>query len=397
MPQSQHIVIIGGGAAGAAVAKDLAAKLSPSTHSLTLVTPRPFFVNLPALVRASVTAEGGLEDLVLMPYADFMVAPKPHPSGTEKFKGTIKIGKAASFTSEEGGNGGGEVVLEGGERLPYSILVLATGNTWNGPLNLPDGDFSNSKAYLDEWRERFKVAKDVVLIGGGSVGIEYAGEILDFYPGTKVTVVHSQDKLFNGAYPDKFRCWALTRIQKAGVDVVLDDLLEDVEISAGSVTTKKGKVIKADLVIPTWGGKPNTSIVSSSLGAEVLSKTGHVLVQPTLQVKGHPRILAVGDIIEWDEQKASAKTGAHSRAVATNILNLTSGKSGAVPLKEYKGSLEIMVVTFGRSGGISYFAVLWGIVLGDWCTQMIKSKGLLVEMVRRKYKFGNYRTASAKA
>jgi apoptosis-inducing factor 2 len=176
---SQNIVIIGGGAAGAQVAKDLAAKLNPSTHTLTLVTARPFFVNLPALIRTSVTAEGGLEDLILMPYADFLVAPKPHPSGTEKFKGTIKIGKAVSFTSEDNG---GEVVLEGGERLPYSILVIATGNTWNGPLNLPDGDFVNSKTYLDEWRAKFQAAKDVVLVGGGSVGVEYAGEILDFYP-----------------------------------------------------------------------------------------------------------------------------------------------------------------------------------------------------------------------
>jgi apoptosis-inducing factor 2 len=73
MSQNQHIVIIGGGAAGAQVAKDLAAKLNPSTQSLTLVTTRPFFVHLPALIRTSVTAEGGLEDLMLMPYADFLV------------------------------------------------------------------------------------------------------------------------------------------------------------------------------------------------------------------------------------------------------------------------------------------------------------------------------------
>lgn len=64
-----------------------------------------------------------------------------------------------------------------------------------------------------------------------------------------VTLVHSQDKLFNAAYPDKFRRWALTRIRRGGVNVVLDDAVENVEISAGSVTTKKGKAIKADLVV----------------------------------------------------------------------------------------------------------------------------------------------------
>jgi apoptosis-inducing factor 2 len=183
---------------------------------------------------------------------------------------------------------------------------------------------------------------------------------------TKVTLVHSQDKLFTAAYPDKFRNWTLTRIQRSGVNVVLNDAIENVEISAGSVTTKKGKAIKADLVvsilsstmpyflsltwlhmqIPTWGGRPNTSIVSSSLSPDLLSKTGHVLVERTLQVKGHPRIFAVGDIIEWNEQKQAGKVGAHSGVVAPNVLTLASGTGGA--LKEYKGSSELIVVTFGR-------------------------------------------------
>jgi len=52
-------------------------------------------------------------------------------------------------------------------------------------------------------------------------------------------------------------------------------------------------------------------------------------------------------------------------------------------MKEYKGSLELIVVTNGRNGGKAYFGVLWGITLGDWFARLIKSRGLLVSMTRK--------------
>ena len=63
--------------------------------------------------------------------------------------------------------------------------------------------------------------------------------------------MHGGDKLLNAAYPDKFRNWASTRVQRAGIDVVLGDMVENVEPSNGSVSTKNGKSIKADLVVGT--------------------------------------------------------------------------------------------------------------------------------------------------
>ena len=41
--------------------------------------------------------------------------------------------------------------------------------------------------------------------------------------------------------------------------------------------------------------------------------------------------------------------------------------------------------------------VMWGLVFGDWFARMVKSKSLLIEMVRGTYKFGNYRTSEVKA
>ncbi|TFK24562.1 FAD/NAD(P)-binding domain-containing protein [Coprinopsis marcescibilis] len=363
----QNIIVLGGGTAGASTALGIvnSGKFNASTHRLILITPRSFYVQLPAVIRTSVTAEGDLEKRILMPYGDFL-----------KGKGEVKVGKVVSFTSTETG---GELTLQSGEKLDYSVLVLATGNTWPGALNLPEEE-AKAVESLKAWRAKFEKATDVVLVGGGAVGIEYAGELKDFFPTKKVTIVHNQDALLNETYPEKFRRAALVRVQKTGAQVVLDDRLEELEPSeSGTVKTKKGKTIQADLVIPTWGGRPNTEFIGSSLGADALSTTGHVKVLPTLQLASHPRIFAVGDIIDWKEQKQQAKTPAHAAVAAPNVIAVATG---AAATGVYKGSMEAIIITVGRSGGVTYMGLLWGLTFGDWFTRLIKSKGLFIDMTR---------------
>ncbi|KAJ2917714.1 hypothetical protein MD484_g2705, partial [Candolleomyces efflorescens] len=371
MSSRKNIVIVGGGPFGASVAKAIssASNFDTTRYRLILVTSRPFFVHLPALVRTSVTSIGNLEDEVLMPYDNFL-----------KGKGEVKVGTVTSFTEEKEG---GEVTLESGEKIPYSVLVLTPGSIWEGPLNLPVSE-SDIRRHFATWRSTFEKATDIVLVGGGSVGIEFAGEIKDFYPAKRVTLVHGQQQLLNDTYPNRYRDPLLTSVRKIGADVILGDYVDDTEPSSdGTITTRKGKQLHADLVIPTRGGRPNTSTISASLGADVLTSTGHVKVHPTLQLPGHPRIFAGGDVIEWNEQKQAGKASAHAPVIAKNVLAILANGTGTTDgLTLYKGATEMIVTTVGRGGGVSYFGVLWGLVFGDWFSRLIKSKGLVIEMAR---------------
>jgi apoptosis-inducing factor 2 len=82
------------------------------------------------------------------------------------------------------------------------------------------------------------------------------------------------------------------------------------------------------------------------LGQHILTPSGHVKIEPTLQVKGYPRIFAAGDIIDFDEQKQAAKAMyGHMPVVKANILALTGGSA---PSKVYKGSTELLVIVTGR-------------------------------------------------
>ena len=78
----------------------------------------------------------------------------------------------------------------------------------------------------------------------------------------------------------------------------------------------------------------------------MLSGRGDVKVKPTLQVEGYPRIFAVGDIIDWDEQKQAVKARqGHTPVVVANILSLVNGLGTR---KVYKGFFELLALVVGR-------------------------------------------------
>lgn len=153
-------------------------------------------------------------------------------------------------------------------------------------------------------------------------------------------------------------------IRARGVELVLNDRVDDFTIKDGYVTTKSGQNIPTDLVVrllfhypciccsraqqlPTRGPKPNTREIISSLGSSVASSSGFIKVTPTFQLPDHPDIFAIGDITDLPEQKQAAKAGNHARIVAANIPAYLSSST----MKEYgKSVTEMIVVTNGKVG-----------------------------------------------
>lgn len=210
---------------------------------------------------------------------------------------------------------------------------------------------------------------------------EYAGEIKDLWPEKTVTIVHGNKQLLNSTYPDKFRQTIEKNIRDHGVNLILDDFVDELPVDEGQVKTRKGVNLHADLALATRGPRPNTDFISTSLGPTVLASNGYVTISPTLQLPSQPRILAAGDIIDFPEQKQAGKYGAHASVVVANIQSILKGEK---PTKEYKGpALEAIVITVGKSKGSGYLGILWGIQLGNWLSAWLKSKTLMVPMVRK--------------
>jgi NADH dehydrogenase FAD-containing subunit len=86
-------------------------------------------------------------------------------------------------------------------------------------------------------------------------------------------------------------------------------------------------------------------MIAESLGQDVLTSRKHVKVLPTLQLQSHPSIFALGDILDWDEQKQAAKTGGHTSIITANTLSILKGSK---PQKNYKSGAEMILLTNGR-------------------------------------------------
>ncbi|CUA67550.1 Apoptosis-inducing factor 2 [Taeniopygia guttata] [Rhizoctonia solani] len=363
MTAIKNIVVVGSGGAGVPLVQALQKHINSATHQIVVIEKRDYFAHWPALVRAAVTDDGSIDERGLVP-------------NDRVFDSTIKVVRSniKQITPTE-------VITESDEAVPYEHLVLATGSIWTGPLALPDKR-DDAVQHFKSFKKQLAAAEHILIVGGGSVGLEYAGEIQHYYPDKKVVIIHGGSELMNKTYPIKFRRSLLDAVTKKGAQVIFGDKISpDVVPQDGYVTTQSGKRIRADLVIPAAGGRPNTGVVST-LDVDVVTKTGTVLVTPELRVKlssDAQNVWAIGDIIEWPEQKMVFKAAyGHVPTVTKNIVASIQGGKEA----QYTGKPEMIFVTLGPKGGRGLVPFFGGIVLGDCLVSMMKSSGLFVDKVR---------------
>ena len=96
--------------------------------------------------------------------------------------------------------------------------------------------------------------------------------------------------------------------------------------------------------MPTFGSRPGTGFVKS-LGSDALNPRGQIKIENTFQLKSHSNIYAIGDVIDWTEQKQAAKAPKHAQIAAANIL---AQIGGGAPKQVYSGQPELIIITNGK-------------------------------------------------
>ncbi len=208
-------------------------------------------------------------------------------------------GRVASVDRE-----GAKVALEDGSVHEYDHLVLATGSS-NRTLPVPgstlDGVFTlRTKDDADVLRAALESAENVVVVGGGFIGLEFAA-----HAGRPVTIVEAQDRLMARVATPEVSAYFAALHEGSGHTVLLgqgvvalrgDGRVAEVELG-------DGRRLPADLVLVGVGVEPRTGLASDA----GLAVANGVVVDEHL-LTGDPKISAVGDCANFPCVQAGTAT-----------------------------------------------------------------------------------------
>lgn len=193
-----------------------------------------------------------------------------------------------------------KISTAGGKVIGYKRLILATGSQPALPP-IPgrelNGVFTITKdtTFLAKLNKALEEAKDVVIVGGGFIGVEFADECRK--RGGKVTVVEMLPHCLMLNCDNEFCEMSERKLTENGVTLITGDTVASISGNGRvkSVELGSGRSLKADLVIICIGVTPVTDLAKEA-GLEIGGLRG--IKVDRYQRTSDPDILAIGDCAE---------------------------------------------------------------------------------------------------
>ncbi len=204
-----------------------------------------------------------------------------------------------------------------------------------------------------------------VVVGGGPTGVEMAGSLAELAHGvlkedfrrinparTRVHLIEAGPRLLP-MFPEALADYTRRRLERMGVTVHLNCPVQDV--GAGFVIAGEER-LESSLVV--WGAGVEASAVTRTLAGVPLDRAGRIEVRPDLSLPGHPEVFAAGDIVSLTDAKGVRVPGVSPAAIQmgrfiARQLRAETPES-ARPAYTYldKGSMA----TIGRSAAVASLA-----------------------------------------
>jgi len=349
--EKTKIVILGGGFAGLEAAFTLKGLLG-SSAGITLIDRSPYHYFIPSIHEI---ISGKVEAQQIRIPLRTMLA----PAGVD-------------FLQEEvlALDSGGHQVSTETAVLDYDYLVLGIGAE-NNFFNIPGAAERAYRFRSAENAERIRrelarimadesCAYTVMIAGGGTEGVEVAGEVVDAVEkgcgrdtllSGRVTIelIEGQDRLLPG-FPDRVRGFAGEYLMKRGVTLTTGSRI--IEVRQDSVVLDGGAIRPMSLLIWTGGIQPPKLITTLSLPKD---PSGWLKVNEHLQAFDDDRVYGVGDAISCyhgEEPLRIARLAYHAqdqaRIAALNIANHLEGRG----LASYAPKNKPQLVSLGREMGL---------------------------------------------
>jgi len=285
---SDPIVVVGGGLAAARLATEYRAAGGEAVVTILAAEPDPPY-NRPPLTKGFLRGEMDRDGPLVRPPAEY-----------EDDVVELRLETTVERLDAEAH----EVELEGGERLPYGTLVVATGARPRS-LPLPGADLAGVHTYrtlvdAEAVRSAAEDARAAIVIGGSFIGAEAAASLR--MRGLEVTLVELGPSLM-----PQLRCPELSdelaELYRAeGVEVLLETQLEELTGNGRLLTgarTADGRHLEGFLAIVGIGVVPNVELAEAA-GAEV---DDGIVVDERFRTS-LPDVYAVGDVARYPDPTA---------------------------------------------------------------------------------------------
>lgn len=230
--------------------------------------------------------------------------------------------------------------LDTGEELTVSYDKLVnTSGSWPIIPPIPGIDSKNillCKNYeqANEIIRRASVAKQVVIVGGGYIGIELVEAFQE--SGKKVTLIDGLDRILNKYLDKEFTDVLEQELMDRGITLALDQTVSSFDAnedgSVKAVITSKGKY-PADLVILCVGFRPNNELLKGKVD---MLPNGAIIVDEYMRTS-NPDIFAAGDscAVHYNPNGGQAYIPLATNAVRMGML---IGKNIIEPKVRYRGT-----------------------------------------------------------
>jgi len=231
------------------------------------------------------------------------------------------------------------LILKSGAKLDYDQLVLALGAR---PRSLPIFT-ANLRGVLtlrtiadaDELRRELVAPKNILIVGGGFIGMEIAAAAAS--TGHRVTVIETMHRVMARVVTPEISDYVSKMHASRGTSILTDRsavVLYGVDGRVSSVELDDGMVLPADVVLVGIGVKPHTSLAEDA----GLPVDNGVIVDEEL-VTIDPRISAIGDCANFPSVHARGRARLESvqnavdqgKHVAARLAGRARRRYAAVP------------------------------------------------------------------
>ena len=327
----KKVVIIGGGFAGAYIARKL-----EKSFDVTLIDTKNYFEFTPSVLRTLVEPE--------------------HVHSIQR--NHTKYLQQARVVQDHDREVREHDVTTTKETFPFEYLIICSGSRYNSPIKEEDLAIVSRAAELRRFAQKLQKAHHVLIIGGGIVGVELAAEIVTHYPHKKITLVHAHSRVME-RMPPHISHYAEKFLTKRGVQIMYNNR---VEVNQGKTYhLSRGEKMTPDMAFLCTGITPHSEFMEKHF-FPLLSDKKYVNVTNTLQVKGMKHMFAAGDVTSIREEKTAQNAEKQAQIVVENIVHTERGEA----LTEYHSNPRMMVISLGRWKGILTYknVVLTGIIPG---------------------------------